>query len=533
MRRLTIALALLLVLPGVAVATRHAAKPRFLEPSHGDALRGRISVSVEGDPLATSMRFDWSRDGGRGWKRLGLDRDGFDGFTVLWDSRGYTGAALIRATDSLGGQTHIRVRIDNTAPVVSLRATPAFSPNEDGTKDLAGVRVTADEPAALTLQVVGPAGRVVWTAARDVAVEAGVERRYLWNGRIWDGTRRGRDGTYSMRSIAVDTLGNRSVASAEVVVDTKPPVVAWQSLTPERLASGPVSLALDVADASGAIFTAPAIYAEGVEKPAQTFRGRWWRSAEVAFAVTPAATLPTGNYAVAVSVKDAVGNSAVSERRPFLLQRSTAARVWARFDGVGKRVALTFDDCYEPGAWGSILDTLKRYAVKATFFCPGRAVQGSPALALRTVREGHAIGSHGWDHADFSRLSYGSALQRLVDDREVWWNLAHVSPLPLFRPPYGSYNSTTVAAAGAAGYSALILWTVDPYDWKNPGPSTVVARVVGATFPGSIDLMHTVGGTAIALPTIIEQLRAQGYEMLTIPQLAAIGTPDNAHWPNF
>jgi peptidoglycan/xylan/chitin deacetylase (PgdA/CDA1 family) len=193
-------------------------------------------------------------------------------------------------------------------------------------------------------------------------------------------------------------------------------------------------------------------------------------------------------------------------------------------------VALTFDDCYDPGGWAAVLDVLARERVKATFFCTGQAVLANTALGLRTVREGHAIGSHGWDHADFSRLGFDDSYARLINDRNVWWTLARVVPLPLFRPPYGAYTSTTVAAAGAAGYSAVVLWEVDPYDWRNPGVAAIVSRVVRATTPGAIDLMHTLPQTAAALPTIIHQLRARGYRFMTLPELAAIGTPTPGHW---
>jgi peptidoglycan-N-acetylglucosamine deacetylase len=84
-----------------------------------------------------------------------------------------------------------------------------------------------------------------------------------------------------------------------------------------------------------------------------------------------------------------------------------------------------------------------------------------------------------------------------------------VAPTPFFRPPYARYTPTALSAAGAAGYAAVVLWSVDPFDWTNPGASVVVQRVVGPRRPGSIILMHTLPGTAAALPTIIGELRAR------------------------
>jgi peptidoglycan/xylan/chitin deacetylase (PgdA/CDA1 family) len=248
----------------------------------------------------------------------------------------------------------------------------------------------------------------------------------------------------------------------------------------------------------------------------------------------PAVLLP-GAYRVALTATDEAGNRAdrAAETPPFMYTRTVRAHVWGRFADVGRSVALTFDDCYDAGGWAGVLDVLAAEHVQATFFCTGRAVLANPQLGLRTFREGHVVGSHGWDHADFSRLGFDSAYARLIDDRNVWWQLAHVVPMPFFRPPYGAYTPTTIAAAGAAGYSAVILWDVDPFDWKNPGVGTIVSRVVGATTPGAIDLMHTLPETAAALPTIIGDLRARGYRFLTLPELAALGTPTPGHWRDY
>ncbi len=111
----------------------------------------------------------------------------------------------------------------------------------------------------------------------------------------------------------------------------------------------------------------------------------------------------------------------------------------ARVDNAGPHVALTFDDCFFPSSWNSILRTLARNRVNAAFFCPGYLVRAFPDLAARTVRAGHTIGSHGWDHALLAS-AYGNILWRLKRDRNVWWRWREAA-VPYFRPPYGAYNS--------------------------------------------------------------------------------------------
>lgn len=157
----------------------------------------------------------------------------------------------------------------------------------------------------------------------------------------------------------------------------------------------------------------------------------------------------------------------------------------------------------------------------------------APSVARRTIREGHTIGSHGWDHSNFELLSYGSALSRLVSDRGAWWRLARASPTPFFRPPYGNYDRTTFAAAGRAGYSKIVLWDVDPSDYGQPGTGVIASRVLRAVRPGSIVLMHVTWQTASALPTILHGLRSRGLRPAALADLVRQGRPSAAHWPSY
>ncbi|MFN2467201.1 MAG: polysaccharide deacetylase family protein [Gaiellaceae bacterium] len=531
------AVAAALVVPN-ALGTERVGRgdaPRLTGPAYGAALRGTVPISAEADPLAEWVLFEASTDGGGGWKPIARDGNPLDGWGAEWSTGTFTGRAVIRATDSLGGRTHVRIRVDNAPPALHLRSVlRSFSPNGDGIRELAELRFSADEAVTVTIQVVGPGGRVVQTEARDLYLTSRKLRRFLWDGFIYDGLRRGRDGVYTVRALAADAVGNRSVQTTQVVLDTRAPVVTWRSLTPDRLESGPVRIGLDVTDLGELVRVTPALY-DSTGKRVRAFPAVQRRpgALEVAVDAGDPGALAPGGYEIGVLVRDAAGNTGQSTRRSLLVVHAVDAHVWARSERARMRVALTFDDCFQGSAWASILDTLARYRVKATFFCPGQAVLANREVALRTVREGHSIGAHGWDHANFGTLSYGPALQRLVDDREVWWRLAKVSPLPFFRPPYGNYNATTVAAAGAAGYSALVLWDVDPLDWQGPGAGVIEERVVSGTRSGSIDLMHTVSQTASALPSIITRLRARGFKLVSLPALYAAGTPTNGYWQDY
>ncbi len=420
-------------------------------------------------------------------------------------------------------------------PVLQLAVSPsAFSPNADSVKDAVHISVRVGQPGTLTVVVRGPEGRKVFIPAFQKPVGRGPVH-FLWHGGA-DADGRGpsvRDGSYLVRAETVDEAGARVVQSTKVRLDTTPPRIAWRKRVPARLLGSPLRLGFRVRDGSTEVHVGFSLVDQAGASIGQ--EGRFLESTGSGALSWPRThrLLSPGAYRLALTATDDVGNSSTSSARPVLVEHAVRAHTWGRFSGVGRHVALTFDDCNFPGAWASILNTLRRLKLKASFFCPGRQVLAAPALARRTVRDGHTIGSHGWDHAYFPGLSYGGALQRLLDDRDVWWRLARAAPTPYFRPPYGAYNASTVAAAGSAGYAATVLWDVDPRDWSQPGSTAIVQRVVSATQPGSIVLMHVMYQTAAALPTIIHDLQARKLQPISLAEMARIGTPGPGHWPSY
>ena len=79
----------------------------------------------------------------------------------------------------------------------------------------------------------------------------------------------------------------------------------------------------------------------------------------------------------------------------------------------------------------------------------------------------------------------------------------------------------------------MILWDVDPRDWTQPGSSAIESRILSAVRPGSIVLMHPLPQTAAQLPSLIQALRGRGYILMTLPELARIGTPTPGGWPAY
>lgn len=187
-----------------------------------------------------------------------------------------------------------------------------------------------------------------------------------------------------------------------------------------------------------------------------------------------------------------------------------------------KVCALTFDiswgDKYSP----SILDTLKKNNVRATFFIMGPWSVKYPDIARRIAMEGHEVGSHGYKHEN-----YGEKTAEWVrgDIQKAHKQIQEVTgkEAALLRPPNGHYSKQSLQVTEELNYRTII-WDADSLDWKNPGTDVVIKRVLTKTKPGSIILLHasdTPVQTAEALPVIIDGLRAQGYTFVTVGELLA------------
>ncbi len=179
--------------------------------------------------------------------------------------------------------------------------------------------------------------------------------------------------------------------------------------------------------------------------------------------------------------------------------------------GGPKVVYLTFDDgpnsIYHP----MVLDILKAYNVKATFFLVGKNAQTDPDVAKRTFAEGNKIGNHSLTHSFLPKLTSASILKELQTTNDILKPFNNSADITFFRPPYGGVNLAVKQNAEAL-HLKMFLWDVDPRDWSEPSTEELVRRVVTATYPGADILLHSNHlSTVKALPKIIEALRGQGY----------------------
>jgi peptidoglycan/xylan/chitin deacetylase (PgdA/CDA1 family) len=332
------------------------------------------------------------------------------------------------------------------------------------------------------------------------------------------------DGEHVLTFWSVDVDGRiETPQTVTVKIDTKPPAIGRLRLRPDVLHRvQPVDVGFALSDISGG---ARVSYTVVDQYGYLARRGRGQSVDEGSGTITipdrygSGKAFVPGLFRVTLTFTDQAGNRTVTRPLAFRDYHPVRASVTYSVEGAGRRVALTFDDGGPAWVWARMLDTLKKYHMHATFFVIGPYVRAEPQVAKRVVREGHAIGSHGWTHSRMTAQSYDAVRRELVSSEAPWWRAARATPVGLMRPPYGDQNGTTVAAAGSVGFAHVVLWDVDPGDWRGYGAGTVAANTLSHVHPGAIIGLHVRSTTAAALPTILQGLRARGYRSVSLPEL--------------
>ena len=180
-------------------------------------------------------------------------------------------------------------------------------------------------------------------------------------------------------------------------------------------------------------------------------------------------------------------------------------------------IYLTFDEGYEYGFSGEILDTLKEKNVKAVFFITLPYAKQNPDLVQRMIDEGHIIGNHTTTHPAGGLQQYDA--QRQIDDIDqvtqyVKDNFGY--EMTLFRYPEGSFSEQSLAIVNALGYTP-VFWSFAYKDWdvnNQPELSTSLQNALDKAHGGAIYLLHAESETNTRmLPDLIDGLRAKGYSL--------------------
>lgn len=178
-------------------------------------------------------------------------------------------------------------------------------------------------------------------------------------------------------------------------------------------------------------------------------------------------------------------------------------------------VALTFDDGPRASTTARLLDELALREVQATFFLVGECIPDNEALIRRMAAEGHQIGVHSYSHIRITGLSkrdfnfevgqVRTQLSTILGGSSYW-----------LRPPYG----ITDASVHQWADSPVILWSVDPEDWKEKDPQRIAAQVLGQVQDGDIILFHDIYESSVdAAVQVVDALLQQGASFVTVEQL--------------
>jgi peptidoglycan/xylan/chitin deacetylase (PgdA/CDA1 family) len=215
-----------------------------------------------------------------------------------------------------------------------------------------------------------------------------------------------------------------------------------------------------------------------------------------------------------------------------------SGRNWTAIPVAPKVMALTFDAGANADGVASILATLGKYHVPATFFLTGNFTRSFPAASKAIAAAGERIGDHSVSHPYFvgDKLTDTQIRAQVLTAQAQIKQVTGVDSWPWFRFPYGDYNAHAISVVNSAGF-VPVGWTVDTLGWKGTSggmtTQTVLNRVLAGLRPGEIVLMHCGSGgvkagdhstvDATALPTVISALRSRGYSFVTMDALRGLG----------
>jgi peptidoglycan/xylan/chitin deacetylase (PgdA/CDA1 family) len=218
----------------------------------------------------------------------------------------------------------------------------------------------------------------------------------------------------------------------------------------------------------------------------------------------------------------AAQDSTLAATSPTPNPLSTEKITFSEVNVDGPYIAMTFDDGPHATNTPKLLEMAAKRHIKLTFFVLGECVEQNPGVLRQEVAEGHEIGNHSWSHPNLARLSDEGLRTLLQRTDDIIGKIAGIKP-KLMRPPYGELTKRQrILVNHEFGYK-VILWDVDPLDWKRPGPNVVAQRIIAGARPGSIILSHDIHPPTIAaMPQVFDSLLAKGFKFVTVSELLAM-----------
>lgn len=180
-----------------------------------------------------------------------------------------------------------------------------------------------------------------------------------------------------------------------------------------------------------------------------------------------------------------------------------------------KTVALTFDDGPHPVYTPKLLAGLKERGVHVTFFLIGQNIDGNEDIIRQMKEDGHLIGNHSQNHMQLTREQTKEACDQINRTNEKIKSITGQTP-EYVRPPFGSWSEELECIVPMK----VVLWNVDPLDWKTQNKNRIVRHIINHVEDGSIILLHDVYDTSVdAALEVIDTLSLEGYNFVTVDEL--------------
>lgn len=186
-----------------------------------------------------------------------------------------------------------------------------------------------------------------------------------------------------------------------------------------------------------------------------------------------------------------------------------------------KYIALTFDDGPHAKNTAYLLNELEARNVKATFFILGNRISGNTSIVQKMIDDKHEIGGHTFNHKELNKLNSKQINKEITDTNTELFEYFGIKTT-VFRPPYGSVNKNVIQIIKDYNMP-IILWNVDPLDWKYQDAQRVSKHIIQKAQNGDIILLHDMfKSSAEAAIIVVDELTKKGFKFLTVTELLSL-----------
>ncbi|KRD11307.1 polysaccharide deacetylase [Flavobacterium sp. Root901] len=183
-----------------------------------------------------------------------------------------------------------------------------------------------------------------------------------------------------------------------------------------------------------------------------------------------------------------------------------------------KKIALTFDD--GPSVYTlEVLELLKKYNAKATFFCIGKNIETHPEILQKVIDEGHLVGNHSYSHSKFFDFYTEPTIRKELQKTDKLLEKFTSKKINFFRPPYGVTTPSIGRALKITGHKT-IGWNIRSLDGGTTNVELILNRIKKRVSPGGIVLLHDTGShSVLVLEQFLQFLQQNNYEVISIEEL--------------